>query len=60
MSLETAAVKGTRDVASKGIRITDGIMKKAWSILEAAVEKKSPHEKLSKRAVSNIQGIHEN
>lgn len=56
MSVETAAVKGTRDVASKGIRITDGIMKKAWSILEAAVEKKPASEILNQKAIRSVQG----
>ena len=57
MSFDTTAVKGTKDVASQGIRITDGLMKKAWSILDAAVEKKAPTEILNQKAIQNIQGI---
>jgi hypothetical protein len=37
-------------------RLVETGMKKAWSILDAAVEKKSPSEALSKQGIRAIQG----
>lgn len=45
-----------RDVTQKGLRAADSTIKKAWSILDAASEKKAPSEYLSKQAINAIQG----
>lgn len=47
-----AAVKTTQ-VAEKGV---EGLLRKAWSIMEAASEKKAPSQYLSDRAVRSIRG----
>ena len=56
MSMDTAAAKGTKDVTMKGVRIADGMMKKAWSILDAAVQKKPASDILNQRAIRSVQG----
>jgi hypothetical protein len=55
MSLETAA-KTVTDAASQTLKVADTAIKKAWSIMEAASEKKSPSEYLGQKAVKSIQG----
>lgn len=41
-------------------KLVDGLIKKAWSILDAASEKRTPSEFLSKAGQNAIQGkIHE-
>jgi hypothetical protein len=55
MSLETAA-KTVTDVASQTLKVADAAVKKAWSIMEAAAEKKSPSEYLGSKAIKSIQG----
>jgi hypothetical protein len=47
-----AAVK-TAQVAEKGL---ESLVKKAWSIMDAAAEKKTPSQYLSDQAVRSIQG----
>jgi hypothetical protein len=47
-----AAVK-TGQRVEKGV---EGLMRKAWSVMEAASEKKAPSQYLSDRAVRSIQG----
>lgn len=37
-------------------RLVETGMKKAWSVLDAAIEKKSASEALSKRGINAIQG----
>lgn len=56
MSLENKAIDTAKDVSQKGLKTADSTIKKAWSILDAASEKKPPSEYLSKRAISSIQG----
>jgi hypothetical protein len=55
MTLESS-VKTTADVVEKGTRLVETGIKKAWSILDSATEKKPPGEYLSKQAISAIQG----
>ena len=55
MPLETI-VKGTTDVARKSVKEGTNLIKKAWSLMDAASEKKSPHEILSPKAIGKIQG----
>jgi hypothetical protein len=50
------AVKAAADVSQTTIRIIEGTIKKAWSILDAASEKKPPSEMLSPKAIRAIQG----
>ena len=47
-----AAVKTAR-VAERG---AEALVKKAWSVMDAAAEKQKPSEYLSQRAVRSIQG----
>jgi len=55
MALETA-VNATKDVVNKTTKVADAAIKKAWSIMEAATEKRSPSEYLGRQAVKSIQG----
>jgi hypothetical protein len=55
MAIETAA-KVTTDIVEKTAKVAETAMKKAWSIMEAAAEKKSPSEYLGQRSVKSIQG----
>jgi len=56
MSVEAAATKAVADTTRTGVRLADAALKKAWSILDAAAEKRSPSEVLSSRAISAMQG----
>ena len=56
VSLESTAAKASRDVMDSTKRVTETAIKKAWSILDAASEKKLPSEYLGQRAISAIQG----
>jgi len=56
MSIESNPVKATKDITSQGVRIVDGLVKKAWSIMDAAVEKQVPSEILNQKAIQSIQG----
>ena len=56
MPIEATVGIIARDVTQKGLRTADSTIKKAWSILDAATEKKPPSEYLSKQAISAIQG----
>ena len=49
-------IKEAADVAKKSAKEGVNLVKKAWSIMEAASEKKSPQEYLSPKAIRNIQG----
>jgi hypothetical protein len=55
MPLETAT-KAATDVVNQTMKVTETAIKKAWSIMEAATEKHSPSEYLSKKAVNSMQG----
>jgi hypothetical protein len=57
MSLESAA-KAVTDVVDQTKKVTETAIKKAWSIMDAATEKKSPGEYLGQRAIKSIQGEH--
>jgi hypothetical protein len=56
MALENTAAKAATDTVKTGTRMVDTAIKKAWSILDAASEKRPPSEVLSEKAVSAIQG----
>jgi hypothetical protein len=55
MPLE-ATTKAVTDVVNQTMKVADTAIKKAWSIMEAATEKRSPSEYLSQKAVNSIQG----
>ena len=48
--------KTVTDVALTTAKVVEAGLKKAWSILDAASEKKAPSEYLSKKAIGAIQG----
>lgn len=56
MPLESFALNTAKDVTQKAIGVVDSMMKKAWSILDAASEKKPPSEILKPKAINAIQG----
>ncbi len=56
MALESQVVKTTTDAATKSVRLVDAAMKKFWSILDAAEQKKSPSEYLTPKGIGSIQG----
>ena len=53
---DDAIAKGATDAIRAGTKIVEGTLKKAWSILDAASEKKQPSEVLNPKAVKAIQG----
>lgn len=53
--LVTDATVKTAQAAEKAV---EGLVKKAWSIMEAASEKQAPSQYLSEQAVSSIRGEH--
>jgi len=57
MPTESTAVKAAQDTARNAVKTAESGIKKAWSIMDAAAEKKSPSEYLSQRAVRSIQGM---
>lgn len=56
MSIEKSAVKATSDVTRKTIRTAESLVHKAWTVLDAASEKRPPSDVLSQKAVKAIQG----
>jgi len=49
-------MKETTDAARKSVNEGVNMIKKAWSIMDAASEKKTPQEVLSPKAIGKIQG----
>jgi hypothetical protein len=59
MSLEAAGTemaKAAVDVTQTGLKLVDSAVKKAWSVMDAASEKRAPSEYLSQQAISAMQG----
>ena len=56
MPLESTIINSATDVTKKAVQVVNTGIKKAWSILEAASEKKHPSELLSQNAIQTIQG----
>jgi hypothetical protein len=48
--------EATTDIVKATAKITETMIKKAWTIAEAAVEKKAPSEYLSQQGIQAIQG----
>ena len=44
------------DIVRTTAKVVETGVKKAWSIIDAAVEKKAPSEALSKKGIGAIQG----
>jgi hypothetical protein len=53
----TETAQMTSDVVKTGVKVTEAAVKKAWSIMDAASEKRAPSEYLSQHAIKAIQGI---
>jgi len=59
MSLEKAVADTTNaavDVTKTGLKVVEGALKKTWSMMEAASEKRGPSEYLSQQGMSAMQG----
>jgi hypothetical protein len=54
--MEEMIASETVNAARKAAGVVDAGMKKAWSILEAAEQKKAPSEVLSPKGIQAIQG----
>jgi hypothetical protein len=54
--MEQMIAKEAADGVQKAVRTVEAGIKKAWSILEAAEQKKAPSEMLSPSAIQAIQG----
>jgi len=52
--------KSVSDTVQKTEKIAESVVKKAWSMLDAATEKMKPSEQISQRAIRNIQGLTQN
>jgi len=53
MSVEKFVV----DTVKASAKVAEAAVKKAWTVMEAAAEKKAPTEYLSPKAVGAIQGV---
>jgi phage/plasmid primase-like uncharacterized protein len=51
--------KTTAKVITETAKLAEAALKKAWSIMDAAAEKKSPSEYLSQTAIKAMQGASE-
>jgi len=60
MTLETTTAKVATDTTRQAVKAADSTVKKIWSILDAATEKKAPSEFLSSKAINSIQGRFQN
>lgn len=54
---EKVTAKVVSDVTRTGARFVEAMAKKAWSVIDAASEKKSPNEVMSQRGVKSVQGF---
>lgn len=57
--LEQAAAstaQAAADVARTGLSLAETVIKKVWTLLEAAVEKQAPSEYLSEKGIRAMQG----
>ncbi len=52
----TAAVKPVSDAVLTGVKLEVEAARKAWSLMEAATEKRQPSEVMSQGAVKRMQG----
>ena len=54
--MDHAIVKSTTEATKATAKVVESSIRKAWSVLDAAAEKRAPSEVLSKQAISAIQG----
>lgn len=54
--MEDAAIQVGQEVVQKTISTVESTLKKIWSVLDAASEKKVPSEILSQQGIKAIQG----
>lgn len=45
------------DGASTAVKVTEAAVKRAWSLMDAAAEKRPPSEVLSPQAIKAVQGV---
>ena len=57
MTLESIASKGSKEVIDQAKNLSETTVRKAWSILDAASEKRPPSEYLSQAGIKSIQGL---
>jgi len=57
MTMEKMAFDTTKAAVEKAAKVVEMGVKKAWSILDAASEKKAPGEVLSSNGVKAVQGV---
>ena len=57
MALETTIAKTASDAAGSSLKMAETTVKKTWSILDAAIEKKPPSEYLSQSGIKAMQGL---
>jgi U3 small nucleolar ribonucleoprotein component len=50
------AERAATDAAKTALKATEAVLKKAWSLMEAATQKERPSEALSPKAIQAIQG----
>ena len=56
MSVESTAAKTVSEGTKGVVRAGEQLVKKLWSIMDAASEKKLPSDYLSTQAIQSIQG----
>lgn len=57
MTLESTT-KAAADTTKATARGLEALIKRAWSLMDAAAEKKAPSDYLSSGAIQSIQGKH--
>jgi hypothetical protein len=56
MGIETGAAKTAHEGVKAGVSVVESFLRKVWSMVDAASEKKMPGEVLSPKAIGAIQG----
>lgn len=56
MSLETSTTKAVHETTRQTLQAAESLLRKAWTILDAAAEKKPPSEYLKPQAIAAMQG----
>jgi phage/plasmid primase-like uncharacterized protein len=55
-TLEKAVAETAADTTKSSLKLAETAVKKAWTLMEAAVEKQSPTEYLSEKGIRAMQG----
>ena len=56
MSPEKTVVDKATDVTKTSLKLAESAIKKVWSIMDAASQKRSPSEYLSQQGINAMQG----